>query len=559
MTKQTRKNRKKWLWIGGGLLLILIVAGFGLTRLAANATQQLQSANTGDRVTAFIGDLAANATASGQVQAQRTAQLALGQSGTVAEVYVQVGDRVEAGDPLLQLDTAVLERAVTNAWQTVAIQEANLAALLAPANAADMAAAEAAVTSAQVALADLQAGPGEEEIAQAEADVRAAEADVAAAAAQLNDARGRATEAELEAAQIQLDLAQTAATQAAQEHSTVLVTEAEGFLTEEMLETMELSARSQALQANANLLAAQETYNQLLNGDSNAVAAASAQLALATAQRDAAQASLELLLQGATAAQIASAEATLTQAEATLDRLRRGPSALQIAQMETAVAQAQTARQTAERSLAEATLMAPFAGTVTAVAVNEGETASGILVELVDDTALEVVLDVDEVDIGKINEGQAATIRLESWPDTEIAGEVVSIAPTATQDNTALVSYRVFIQLAEVDLPILVGMTANADLVTNNLEDVLLVPNAAIRADRETSTYSVNKFVTADDGTETVEEVPVTIGLRDGRYTQITSGLEEGDELLVGDVPPRFQFGNGDGPPEGGGPPFGGG
>lgn len=562
MNERTKK-RRKWLWLGGGLLLITMIAIVALPMLRARAMARQQAAvvDAGETVTVMTGDLAANATASGQVQAQRAAELALAQSGYIAEVYVQVGDRVAAGEALLTLDTAVLERAVSSAQQTLTIQEANLATLLAPATTADLAAAEANVASAQAALDGLLAGPDTDEIAKAEADVRAANADITAAAAQLNDARAGASAAEIEAAQIQLDLAQTAATRAAEQHSTILVTEPEGFLSAETLADLEFSARAQALQANATLAAAQETVERLLNGDGNAIAAASAQAALAAAQRDAAQATLGLLLLGPSAAQIAAAEATLAQAQATLDRLQRGPSQSQIVQMETAVVQARVALQRAENDLAEATLYAPFDGVVTAVNGQPGEQASGILVALVDPASLEVVLDVDEVDIGKVNVGQPATLTLESWPDVDIVGEVVSIAPIATQDNTAVVSYQVYISLGETELPVLVGMTANARLLTDTVKDVLLVPNAAINANREKGTYTVNKVITNASGAQTLTEVEVTIGLRDGRYTQITSGLQAGDELIIGSVTPRFQFGNGDGPPDNGqgGGPFGGG
>lgn len=551
-------KRKKWLWAGGILLALILIAAIALPRLAAGAAarQQEMLLGEGETVTAFMGDLAANATASGQVQAQRSAQLALAQSGTVAELYVQVGDAVETGEPLLKLDTAALERAVANAQQTLAIQEANLATLLAPPTAANVASAEADVASAQVALDDLLAGPSADEIAQAEADVRAANADLGAASAQLNDARSGATAAKLEAAQIQLNLAQTAATQAAEQHSSILVTVAEGFITEEMLADMEFSARSQAVQANANLAAAQESYNQLVNGDANSIASASAQVALSAAQRDAAQANLDLLLLGPSAAEIAQAEATLAQAEANLDKLLRGAEQSQIVQLETAVEQARISLQRAEHDLAEATLVAPFAGVVTAVHVQPGEQANGVLVELVDPSSLEVLLAVDEVDIGKLNEGQPATITLETWPDEEIEGEVVSIAPTATEDGSAVVSYRVYLSLRQTDLPVLVGMTANASLLTDEVTNVLLVPNAAINANRENGTFSVNRFTTGANGNRTTEEVAVTIGLRDGRYTQITSGLQEGDELLVGNTTPVFRFG--EGPPDGGGPGGGG-
>ena len=98
-------------------------------------------------------------------------------------------------------------------------------------------------------------------------------------------------------------------------------------------------------------------------------------------------------------------------------------------------------------------------------------------------------------------------------------------------------------------------MTANADLLTSEQEDVLLAPNAAINADRGTGTYTVNLVTIDDNGEQVVQEVEVAIGLRDGKFSQITDGLVEGDQLLVGDNLPVFNFEDGEPPEEG----FGGG
>ena len=560
-----KEQRRKRIWIYGGIALVVVLLGaFIAYRIVTNARQmQAELLNSGDVVTAFVGDLSAAAAASGTVRAQRQAQLALAQPGTVAELYVGVGDPVQAGDPLLKLDTAELERALASARQNVIIQENNLAQLLAPASAADVAAAEASVASAQVALDGLLAGPTENETAAAQANVRAAQADVAAASARLDELTAAASPQALQAAELELELAQMAATSAAEQHSTILVTEPNAFLSEEMLADLEFSARTNAVQANARLAAAQEALAALQNGDSNSTGATRASLAAAVAQRDLAQAQFDLLLAGASDAQIAAAEATLAQAIAGRDQLQRGPSEAQLVTAEVAVEQARVALAQAENNLARATLAAPFAGTVTAVTVNEGEQASGVVMALVDNNNLEVVLNIDEVDMANLAVGQPAVVTLETWPDVEIAGEVASIAPRAAADTGALVTYEVTLTLGATDLSVRVGMTANAGLVTAQKEDVLLLPNAAINVDRATGTYSVN-LVTQNDGNTppTITETQVTIGLRDGQYTEITGGLAAGDEVMVGNALPVQGFGpNGGGPGQGGpgqGGPFGG-
>ncbi len=542
-----KKRSKKWVWIGGAAVLLVILA-IALLALLGNGSAADET-GTGEVVTAFIGNLSASATASGQIEAQRKALLALASTGEVAEVAVAIGDVVQAGDTLLKLNTTELERAVASAQQSLTIQEANLATLLAPASTADIAAAEALAASAQASLQDLLDGPSEDEITAAEADVRAANADVYSASSQLADLHASASEEELLAAQIELDLAQTDATHAAEWHSTTLVMEPNKYIGESRIEDMEISARMSALQANAALAAAQDAYDTAVNGDPNSIAAVQASLALAVAARDSAQIQLDLLLMDPTEAKIAAAETSVASAQASLDQLRRGPSDYQIAQAEVAVEQARISLQQAEKNLAEATLTAPFSGLVTAVHVSAGENASGVLVEMVDSSSLEVVLAVDEVDMSDLYVGQPAVITLETWPNEKIAGEVMAIAPKANNGASALVTYDVFLGLGETDLPVLVGMTADASLETANFQDVLLVPNAVVHVDRNNGEYSVIVVTTDSNGNNSYDEVPVSIGLHDSQYTQIVAGITEGDQLLIGDMSPVQQFGPGQGGP----------
>jgi HlyD family secretion protein len=554
------------MWIGAAVLVIAIVgAGFMILNGRRNDSQELD-AGTGDIVTAFIGDLSASATASGQVVTRREARLAPADSGKVAEVLVSVGDSVQAEDALLILDTDALERAVISAEQTLAIQEANLTSLIAPAKAQDLAAAEAGVASAQAQLDDLLAGPSEQDINASEANVRATQANVWAASEQLQLSQSGAKEAEIAAAQADLvaALGQQNSTQELYDNLLKCFSfDLPSGANKEIcpgLGAPEEQTRFNLEAAKAGATSAQAQLDALLAGpDADAVSIAQAGVSAAQAQLEANEANHALLLKGASEAQIAGAKANVAQAQANLTALQEGPSEAQIVAAQTAVEQARISLERAKNELAEATLTAPFAGVITAVHVNEGEFSNGVAVELVDSSSLEIVLDVDEADIGSISLGQPATITLESWPQTEISGQVASITPQAKNDASALVVYEVYLSLGESGLPVRVGMTANADLVTSKNENVLLLPNQAINADRSNGTYSVN-LVIADGGDESFQEVEVGIGLRDARFTQILNGLQEGDRVLVGDNLPVQRFGPGNDDPESGpgfGPPPG--
>lgn len=504
---QTPK-RKKWLIITAAALIVVVAVGaFAFFNNASSSTAADQT-KTANIITAFIGDLGATATASGQIEALRDAQLSFTISGTVDKVFVREGDEVKAGDVLVQLDTAALERAVAQAEQNLIIQEANLAELLGGASEADLASAQAAVDSAQAHLEDVLDGADPNDIAAARASLAAAQA----------------AYADLLAGPDQNDIAQAEAN----------LRNAEASLKQAQADYDKVSWRSDTGQLPQSLALEQATnnYEVALAAYNNAIKGATdEQIMQAKSSVAQAKATLQKLLDSPTETEVAAAESQLAQAKATLSSLLDGASAEKIAIAKAQVEQARLNLADAEDNLAKASLTAPFGGVITAVNVAEGETASGLAAELVDSDSLEVVLSVDEVDIGELAVGQPAIITLETWPDQEIAGQIVSIAPKAMANNSAIVAYEVRLSLGETDLPIRVGMTANADLITAAKQDVLLVPNEAVTADREAGKYYVNVIVPNADGTFETKRVEVTIGLKDDNYTEITSGIQEGDRL----------------------------
>ena len=112
--------------------------------------------------------------AEAKVEAAEWRDLVLEIGGTVREILVEEGDAVEAGAPVVRLDSADLARAIATAEQNLIIQQANLDTLINGATDADIAAAEAALVSAQETLLRVEDGPDEEDIAAAQASLDAA-------------------------------------------------------------------------------------------------------------------------------------------------------------------------------------------------------------------------------------------------------------------------------------------------------------------------------------------------------------------------------------------------
>ncbi len=552
--KADRPKRKRWLAIGVAVVLFLAVFLVVSTLGRIRENRAALKAQTGDKVAAFIGDLSASATASGQVEAGQHATLAASAPAVVTGVYVRAGDKVTAGETLVQLDTTRLLLGIERAQQNLALQDANLAALLSGATAKEIAASEAAVLSAQASLADLLAGPDELDIVESEANIRAQQANVASASAAYNSTLGSVSASAIAAAEADLLNAQLAYDQA-----------------KDLNERFAISSTHDRLEeATQNLAIAQAALDALMAGPKQGnLTSSAAGITAAAAYVEQARANYDALLAGPTAAQIAAAEASLAQVQAQLASLTRGPSVEDIAIAEAGVEQARLALEGAEEALAKATITAPFDGIVTGTYITEGEFATGNVVKLAS-SDLEVVLSVDEIDVGSLMVGQPAIITLETWPDVEIDGAIASIAPAAGNNSGGIVTYGVQIALEETDLPILIGMTANARLITAEQKNILLVPNAAITADREAGTFTVNRVTGESErpgnlrgnlpSTPVTEKVEVVIGSKDGQYTEILSGLSAGDEVIIGEVvAPVFRFGPGGGSNNNDGGPFGGG
>ena len=540
------------------MLVALVAAGCQVRRQATG------SGNAGlaesEIATAFVGSLTSEVSASGQLIAQQDATLAMSVSGRVAKINVKAGDRVQAGDVLVQLENDDLERAVTAAEQDLKIQQANLAELTKDPTPEDLEAAQQAVANAQAQLDDQLAGPSEKELNSIQAAVSAAQVqlddleagaskeELAQASAQLASAqaalraaqeRSVAQEQQLVVAQNDIDNAQNAR-DAARDQYTQLVWRdwkaGESWAPYSPIGTAlkKAEASYQAAVANYTLTQLQINDSALRQAQfqvSQAQYALSAltdektaQVAAARAQLARAEANLDAILEPKTVP-IAAARAQLAQAQASLANLVDGPSKEQVAIANAQVEQARISLEESQANLDSAALVAPFDGLVTDVYLAAGEWVNGPVAELVNTASLQVVLDVDEIDVGHIRLGQPARITLEPWPDQELQGEVVSISPEAKVVGQ-IVTFEVHLTFDAQDLPVLTGMTANAELTAVEQQDVLLVPNWAIVADRETGEYYVNKV---DGGSLT--RVPVTIGLRDAHYTEVTSGLAEGDRV----------------------------
>jgi HlyD family secretion protein len=408
-------------------------------------------------------------------------------------VPVAVGDEVETGDVLARLDVEQL---------ALQVQQAR-----------------AALASAEAQLTRLQGGPRPEEVEAAEASLRAAQAQVSGAAASRDQLEAGPDGAQIAAADADLASAIVQQKSAEDMHDMTLTCVTFTWMGQEeticpALGTPEEQARYNLAAADEALAAAQARLDELVAGaDEDQLRAARANVWAAAAQRDAAQAQLDLLLAGATGAQLAAAEAGVTQARVALEQ--------------------------AELSLEGAALRAPFDGVVAAINVTVGERASAGLpaIILLDVSKFHITVSVDEIDVGRLVEGQAAEVTLDALPDVTLTGGVERIAPAATFEG-GVVYYDVVIELDPTDVPVRADMTASATIVVDELPDVLMIPTWVVRVDQDTGQTYVDRQA-GDD----VERVDVKLGVRYEGVAQVLDGLAEADVLVWVDDG-RFDFGH---------------
>jgi RND family efflux transporter MFP subunit len=185
----------------------------------------------------------------------------------------------------------------------------------------------------------------------------------------------------------------------------------------------------------------------------------------------------------------------------------------------------------AKAQLSYATITAPISGTIASVTTQQGETvAAGLnaptFITIIDLNKLEVNAYVDETDVGKIGVGQEALFAVDTFADKDFKGKVTAIYPRAVlQEN--VVNYITLISIENSEGKLKPDMTANVTITLKKKKGVLAIPGAAVV--REGGKKYV--MLQAKDGKAARREVKT--GWKEGTYLEITSGLKEGDVVLV--------------------------
>ena len=519
--------------VGSVILIAALLVGAGAFWLIQQPETAEAEAATPTALVAR-GSIEEAVSATGSVSTERQATLAFEISGPIAQLLVDEGQQVKVGQPLAGLDTASLEWQVARAQAALETAQARLVQAQQPPGEDEIASAQAALDSAIANYTRVSAGATAEELASARAALESARANYKAV-------RDGPSKEELAAAQATLDSASATVQQAQAAYDRV-----------KSRADLEMLPESLNLEnATIELERAQANYNALVNRPQ------SSELAAAESQVTQAEAQLAQLLERPLESELSAAEAQIAQAESQLVQLRERPRAQDSAVFQAQVEEASIALAQAQAQVEEALIAAPFAGTVLDTLVQEGEWATPGAPAMVLATTESLILqvNVDEVDVAKLAEGQIATLSFDALKDQQtgpVAGRIVRIAPSSSSVDGA-VAYGVEIGFESGELPIRLGMTADVDIVVARADDALLVPNRAITADRAAGRYFVD--LVHIDGT--AERREVRVGIRNEDQTQILEGLEEGAQVALPEVPGQNAGDDDARGPFGGGGPFG--
>lgn len=313
----------------------------------------------------------------------------------------------------------------------------------------------------------------------------------------------------------------------------------------------------QKAQASLSVLQANQAQSRASQASQIASARAavdSAQRTLDSQQRDTALTQTLYDMGSSSAVELATAKDALSGAQQTLataqdalktqlsaQELQRTADAQDVKNAEIAVDQAQLTLTNAEADLASTTLRAPFAGVISAVTGAVGGLAnSGTsnLLTLVDDSRLEIAVQIDETDIAAIRSGQDATVTVDARSGESYPAKVTQIAPTATLESNIPVFY-VTVEMDNADGTLRGGMTGSATITTKEVDDAFLVPARAVITANGSSFVRVQQAdgsflpepvtVVGNEGLDVVltAAAPFAAGGRGGA----TNGRRAGDEV----------------------------
>ena len=560
--------KRRRLWINLALVLAIVLVLGAIVGIALRPEGASAPARTATVVSATVSS---TVTASGSVESAGDINLAFTTPGIVTSIEVAAGDSVNQGQVLATINQIT-------ATQQLAAAQATLSQALSSASTSS-----SSVANAQVQLkltSDAAAASNDSlkaAVLQARSNLSAAEKLWTDACVIPDDATCpnasaaeaiRSAQNGVKSAQINYDAAVTVAANAATAYDLAVNQAAESLTQTKAVGSTTCTAYGASsvncASATSTTLSAQHAYDsavatqtQSKQADSQTVQKSA--MALSTANvtlrkaiadqsklgsdsvRTASQAltnAVNAQEKGkiANAQSVQSAQNLLTNAQAATSTLGAGDTAATPTVAQAAVDSAKAAVAVAQRALADTTLVAPVAGTIGSVNITAGEistsgaTTSGgsAAITVIPDGLFTVSADFAETDAAQVTEGDLAAVTFPAISGALTTGVVLAVDPMATTSaSSSLVVFSVKVSMDSVPAGVQPGMSASISITTDEVSDVLAVPQSAIATIGEVSTVEVLQ----PDNTSLTAEV--TLGLKGDSLTEITSGVTAGQILVI--------------------------
>ncbi len=488
-------------WVLGMIALIFLGGGYWFFVRSSGTSYQF--------VTVTQGTITETVSATGNTAPVQSVAFGFQNAGTIAHVYYNLGDRVNAGAVIASLDTANLSAALEQAQANLAAAQANLAGLTAGTRPEQLAIDQSAVMQDEAALANA----------------------VASAYAASDTA-------------IHTDADQLFTNPRTSNAALALIVPDANLANQIVRERV-------ALEPILTSWNSQITVPSFSSGDPAVVAAQSAQhlmqigtflndlaAALTETQPSASVSAATLSAYGSTISAartsvvtvltaLTSAQTTLISAKGTLALAQAGSTSQEIAAQQAQVEQAQAGVANAEANLQNAQITAPISGVLTQQDAKVGQQASPDvpLVSIIGNNGFEVDTGVSDTDIGKLSLGDKVTMTLDAFPNETFTGSVFYIAPAET-NTQGVISYQVKISFDKSDPRLKSGLTANITIQTKQKDNVFILPQYAILQNDS------GTFVETLAG-KTATTSPVTLGIQDQNgNVEILSGVTLGEQVI---------------------------
>ena len=523
-----KKKKKVWLIVLVIVAIVIVLIGSAVK----NMTSQIETAaNTVEVEPVEKRDLSDSVSLKGTIAGQSKTNVMSLAAAEITAVNVQVGDIVKEGDPLVTLDQKDIEKQIAELKTN--INNANAIAAndaVQKQESLNQAKQDQATTLAKATDSVNKAQASYDELVKKRDDCQTKLNNKKNEVSSAENAQNNAKK-EVEAAQSAVYAAQDALS-SYQSSSQNTSQPAPGGTASSTVDTKLAELQQNVENANRNYSAKQSAYSE-----------AASKYTSVKAEADSLQAELDAYPGQLKSAEEAVNTAKSSYSDAETSTNRSVSTAQNTVDMQKY--QASTTRELKDqleqlqKQLADCTLSAPISGVVTAVNVSVGDknTAGTTMITIVDTSSLKVVVNVEEADILKIQEGMPATVSTDATGDEEIKGTVTRVVRVKNQstntngtDTNTSSGYSAEITIDNTEL--LVGMSAKAKIVIKDRGTQLAVPYDLIRQDDNGDSY-VLVAEANEDGTATAVRKNIKVGEEVDYYTEVTGGdLKEGDQLI---------------------------